>query len=72
MANINGIDNVDTTKLNPAPPDPIQAKIFMFSFLLTILLASFPSGLVVYWTINNVLTMAQQYVIIRKTKTKTV
>ena len=60
-------------KLNPAPPDPIQAKIFMFfPFFLTILLASFPSGLVVYWTINNVLTMAQQYVIIRKTKTKTV
>ena len=60
-------------KLNPSPPDPIQAKIFMFfPFFLTILLASFPSGLVVYWTINNVLTMAQQYVIIRKTKTKTV
>ena len=60
-------------KLNPAPPDPIQAKIFMFfPFFLTILLASFPSGLVVYWTINNVLTMAQQYVIIRKTKTKTI
>ena len=43
-------------KLNPAPADPIQAKIFAFSPLfLTIILASFPSGLVVYWTINNIL-----------------
>ena len=60
-------------KLNPAPTDPIQAKIFaFFPLFLTVLLASFPSGLVVYWTINNVLTMAQQYVIIKKTKTRTV
>ncbi len=60
-------------KLNPAPPDPIQAKIFMFfPIFLTIILAPFPSGLVVYWTINNVLTIAQQWVIMRKTKVKTV
>ncbi len=60
-------------KLNPAPTDPIQAKIFMFfPLFLTIILAPFPSGLVVYWTINNVLTIAQQYVIMRKTKVKTV
>jgi len=60
-------------KLNPAPPDPIQAKIFMFfPLFLTIILAPFPSGLVVYWTINNILTMAQQYIIIRGTKVKTV
>jgi len=60
-------------KLNPAPTDPIQAKIFaFFPFFLTVMLASFPSGLVVYWTVNNVLTMAQQYIIIKKTKTKTV
>jgi len=59
-------------KLNPAPTDPIQAKIFaFFPLFLTVMLASFPSGLVVYWTVNNVLTMAQQYVIIRKTKVKT-
>jgi len=59
-------------KLNPAPPDPIQAKIFaFFPLFLTVLLASFPSGLVIYWSINNVLTMAQQYVIIKKTKIKT-
>ena len=60
-------------KLNPAPPDPIQAKIFMFfPLFLTVILAPFPSGLVIYWTINNVLTMAQQYVIIKRTSVKTV
>ena len=59
-------------KLNPAPPDPIQAKIFMFfPVFLTVILAPFPSGLVVYWTINNVLTMAQQYFIMRRTTVKT-
>ena len=60
-------------KLNPTPPDPIQAKIFMFfPLFLTVILAPFPSGLVIYWTVNNVLTMAQQYVIIKKTAVKTV
>ena len=59
-------------KLNPAPADPIQAKIFaFFPLFLTIILAPFPSGLVVYWTVNNVLTIAQQWVIMRKTKVKT-
>ncbi len=60
-------------KLNPTPPDPIQQKIFMFfPLFLTIILAPFPSGLVIYWTINNVLTMAQQIVIMKKTRVKTV
>ena len=60
-------------KLNPTPPDPIQAKIFMFfPLFLTVILAPFPSGLVIYWTVNNVLTMAQQYVIIKRTAVKTV
>ena len=60
-------------KLNPTPPDPIQAKIFMFfPLFLTIILAPFPSGLVVYWTINKILTIAQQWVIMRGTKVKTV
>ena len=59
-------------KLNPAPPDPIQAKIFaFFPLFLTIILAPFPSGLVVYWTVNNILTIAQQWVIMKKTKVKT-
>ena len=60
-------------KLNPTPPDPIQQKIFMFfPLFLTIILAPFPSGLVIYWTVNNVLTMAQQIVIMKRTKVKTV
>ena len=60
-------------KLNPTPPDPLQAKIFMFfPIFLTIILAPFPSGLVVYWTINNILTIAQQWVIMRSTKVKTI
>jgi len=59
-------------KLNPTPPDPIQAKIFMFfPLFLTIILAPFPSGLVVYWTINNILTIAQQWIIIKRTTVKT-
>tara|TARA_B100002052_G_scaffold297754_1_gene329261 strand:- start:650 stop:2332 length:1683 start_codon:yes stop_codon:yes gene_type:complete len=60
-------------KLNPAPPDPIQAKIFMFfPIFLTVILAPFPSGLLLYWCANNVLQMLQQYIVMRKTKIKTV
>ena len=59
-------------KLNPAPTDPIQAKIFMFfPLFLTVILAPFPAGLVIYWTVNNVLTMAQQVFIMKRTKVKT-
>jgi len=68
-----GISMFIQQKLNPTPPDPIQAKIFMFfPIFLTIILAPFPSGLVVYWTVNNILTIAQQWVIMRGTKIKTV
>ena len=68
-----GISMFIQQKLNPTPPDPIQAKIFMFfPIFLTIILAPFPSGLVVYWTINNILTIAQQWVIMRSTKVKTI
>ena len=59
-------------KLNPAPPDPVQAKIFMFfPLFLTVILAPFPSGLVLYWSCNNCLQMLQQYLVMRKTKVKT-
>ncbi len=59
-------------KLNPAPQDEIQKKIFMFfPVFLTVILAPFPSGLVLYWTANNILTMAQQYVIMKRTTVKT-
>ncbi len=54
-------------KLNPAPPDPIQAKIFMFfPVFLTVILAPFASGLVIYWTFNNIFTMIQQVIVQRK------
>jgi len=54
-------------KLNPPPPDPTQAKIFMFlPFVFTIMLARFPSGLVIYWAWNNALSILQQYVIMRR------
>ena len=60
-------------KLNPAPTDAMQAKIFMFfPLFLTVILAPFPSGLVIYWTINNILTMAQQIFIMKRTTVKTV
>ena len=60
-------------KLNPAPTDPMQAKIFMFfPLFLTVILAPFPSGLVIYWTVNNILTMAQQIFIMKRTTVKTV
>ena len=60
-------------KLNPTPPDPIQAKIFMFfPIFLTVILAPFPAGLVIYWTFNNILTMAQQLFIMKRTTVKTV
>jgi YidC/Oxa1 family membrane protein insertase len=53
-------------KLNPPPPDPIQAKIFAWMpIIFTFLLASFPSGLIIYWAWNNTLSIAQQYYIMR-------
>jgi len=59
-------------KMNPAPPDPVQAKIFMFfPIFLTVILAPFPAGLVIYWTANNCLQMGQQYIVMRGTKIKT-
>ena len=54
-------------KLNPQPVDKVQAKIFMFlPLVFTFVLGGFAAGLVIYWTTNNVLSMAQQYVIQRK------
>jgi len=67
-----GITMFIQQKLNPAPTDPIQAKIFLFfPLFLTVILAPFPAGLVIYWTINNILTMAQQIFIMKRTTVKT-
>ncbi len=50
--------------LNPTPPDPMQAKIMkMLPIVFTIFFLWFPAGLVLYWLVNNVLSIAQQYVI---------
>ena len=68
-----GVSMFIQQKLNPAPTDPMQAKIFMFfPLFLTVILAPFPSGLVIYWTVNNILTMAQQIFIMKRTKVKTI
>jgi len=54
-------------KLNPAPPDPVQAKMFQFlPIIFTFMLASFPAGLVIYWAWNNTLSIAQQWLIMRQ------
>ena len=55
-------------KLNPTPPDPIQAKVMgMLPFIFIFLFAQFAAGLVIYWTCNNILSIAQQWIIIKKT-----
>ena len=54
-------------RLNPSPPDPVQAQIFMWMPLFfTFLLASFPAGLVLYWAWNNFLSILQQYTIMKR------
>ncbi len=54
------------TKLNPVPPDPVQAKVMMFMpFVFSIFFFFFPAGLVLYWLVNNILSIAQQWQIQR-------
>ncbi len=63
---IMGITMVVQTRLNPAPPDPIQAKVMMFMpIVFTGMFLFFPSGLVLYWIVNNILSIAQQWQINR-------
>lgn len=64
---IMGISMFIQQKLNPAPPDPMQAKIMMaLPVVFTVFFAFFPSGLVLYWVTNNVLSIAQQWYITRQ------
>ncbi len=64
---IMGVTMFFQQKLNPQPPDPIQAKIFQWMpVIFTFMLASFPAGLVIYWSWNNLLSMAQQWWIMRR------
>jgi YidC/Oxa1 family membrane protein insertase len=54
-------------RLNPTPADPIQAKMFMIMpVVFTFMLGSFPAGLVIYWAWNNTLSIAQQWIIMRR------
>jgi YidC/Oxa1 family membrane protein insertase len=57
------------TKLNPTPPDPIQAKVMLFMPLVfSFMFFYFPSGLVLYWVVNNILSIAQQWVITKQSE----
>jgi len=54
-------------KLQPMPTDPMQAKVMqIMPIAFTFLFMTFPSGLVLYWTVNNLLSMAQQWVVNRQ------
>ena len=65
---IMGVTMFAQQKMNPAPPDPVQARVFQFMpILFTFMLASFPAGLVIYWSWNNTLSVAQQWLIQRRT-----
>jgi YidC/Oxa1 family membrane protein insertase len=64
---IMGITMYLQQKLNPQPPDPVQAKMFMIlPVVFTFMLARFAVGLVIYWSWNNLLSIAQQWVIMRR------
>jgi YidC/Oxa1 family membrane protein insertase len=64
---LNGAAMFAQYKLNPAPPDPVQAKVFQFMpIVFSVMFALFPSGLVLYWVTNTVLSIAQQWNINRR------
>lgn len=55
-------------RLNPSPPDPMQQKIFLLMpVVFTVMLAHFPVGLVIYYSWNNLLSVSQQWLIMRRT-----
>lgn len=64
---IMGVSMFVQQKLNPAPPDPMQAKMMqMLPIVFTFFFAFFPAGLVLYWVVNNLLSITQQYIITKK------
>jgi YidC/Oxa1 family membrane protein insertase len=64
---IMGVSMFVQQKLNPPPPDPMQEKIFMaLPFVFTVFFAFFPAGLVLYWTVNQLLSITQQWYITRQ------
>jgi YidC/Oxa1 family membrane protein insertase len=55
-------------KMNPPPPDPVQARLFQFMpIIFTFMMANFPAGLIIYWSWNNTLSVGQQWLIQRRT-----
>ena len=66
---IMGITMFLQQKMNPPPPDPVQAKLFQFMpIIFTFMMANFPAGLIIYWSWNNTLSVAQQWLIQRRTR----
>lgn len=64
---IMGVSMFVQQKLNPAPMEPVQAKVMMaLPFIFTVFFAFFPSGLVLYWVVNNLLSISQQWYITKK------
>jgi YidC/Oxa1 family membrane protein insertase len=54
-------------QLNPTPPDPVQARVMkLMPIIFTVFFLFFPSGLVLYWVVNNLLSITQQYVITKQ------
>ncbi|MBK1647951.1 membrane protein insertase YidC [Rhabdochromatium marinum] len=69
---IMGVSMFVQQKLNPPPPDPMQEKIMLsLPVVFTVFFAFFPAGLVLYWTVNNLLSIAQQWYITRKIEQET-
>ena len=62
-----GITMIVQTRLNPTPPDPIQAKVMMIMpVAFSVFFFFFPAGLVLYWLVNNLISISQQWYITRK------
>jgi YidC/Oxa1 family membrane protein insertase len=67
-----GLTMIIQTRLNPTPPDPIQAKVMMIMpIVFSVFFFFFPAGLVLYWLVNNVLSIAQQWSINRSMSQQT-
>jgi YidC/Oxa1 family membrane protein insertase len=65
-----GVSMFIQQRLSPAPPDPVQAKVMMFlPLIFTVFFAFFPAGLVLYWFVNNAVSIAQQWIITRRVAT---
>jgi YidC/Oxa1 family membrane protein insertase len=66
-----GISMFIQQRLNPPPPDPLQAKIMMaMPIIFTVLFANFPAGLMLYWFVNNTLSFLQQWYIMHRVNTE--